>query len=98
LTAPSITREAPDRLVVTGDVDVQAAPGLLARGQELLGGDQEQSVDLSGISRIDSAGVALLLEWTREARRRHVNIRFENVPEQVLAIARVCGVEHFLPH
>ena len=97
MSEASITREGPDRLVVKGDLDMRAAPGLLERGRQLLQGEQEQSVDLSGVSRIDSAGVALLLEWAREAKRRGLSIRFANVPEQVLAIAGICGVKQFLP-
>lgn len=97
MTTASITREAPDRLILKGDVDMRQAPSLLDRGRQLLSGGQQQRIDLSGVSRIDSAGVALLLDWTREAQRRRLDIRFDNVPEQVLAIARLCGVEDFLP-
>lgn len=98
MSEASITREGPERLIVKGDLDMRAAPALLERGRQLLSGEGEQSVDLGGVSRIDSAGVALLLEWAREAARRQLSIRFANVPEHVLAIARVCGVEQFLPH
>ena len=45
--------------------------------------------DLAGVHRVDSAGLALLLEWLREAQRRNKEIRFQNIPEQLAAIARV---------
>lgn len=53
--------------------------------------------DLAGVQRVDSAGLALLLEWLREARRRSKEIRFENIPEQLAAIAKVSGLNGILP-
>lgn len=53
--------------------------------------------DLAGVQRVDSAGLALLLEWLREARRRSKEIRFENIPEQLAAIAKVSGLSDILP-
>ena len=52
--------------------------------------------DLAGVQRVDSAGLALLLEWLREARRRSKEIRFENIPEQLAAIAKVSGLSDIL--
>lgn len=34
------------------------------------------SVDLSGVSVIDSSAVALLLDWQRQARSRNVQLQF----------------------
>ena len=53
--------------------------------------------DLAGVQRVDSAGLALLLEWLREAQRRNKEIRFQNIPEQLAAIARVSGLNDILP-
>ena len=52
--------------------------------------------DLAGVTRVDSAGLALLLEWLREARRRGKEIRFQNIPEQLAAIAKVSGLSDIL--
>ena len=53
--------------------------------------------DLAGVTRVDSAGLALLLEWLREARRRGKEIRFQNIPGQLAAIAKVSGLNDILP-
>jgi phospholipid transport system transporter-binding protein len=53
--------------------------------------------DLAGVQRVDSAGLALLLEWLREARRRSKEIRFQNIPGQLAAIAKVSGLNDILP-
>lgn len=53
--------------------------------------------DLAGVTRVDSAGLALLLEWLREAQRRGKEIRFQNIPGQLAAIAKVSGLNDILP-
>jgi phospholipid transport system transporter-binding protein len=54
-------------------------------------------IDLAGVSRADSAGVALLIEWLREARGRGQDLRFINAPPQMMAIIRVAGLDKLLP-
>lgn len=54
-------------------------------------------VDLQEVHRADSAGLALLVGWVRRARAAGIEVEFRHVPEQLLAIARVSGVEEMLP-
>ncbi len=53
-------------------------------------------VDLSGVTRADSAGLALLVEWLREAERAGRAISFVNMPAQMQSIARICGLDDIL--
>lgn len=53
-------------------------------------------VDLSGVDRTDSAGLALLLEWITWANHTVREIRFVGTPEKIDAIARVTEVEDLL--
>jgi phospholipid transport system transporter-binding protein len=57
----------------------------------------EVSIDLSNITRADSAGLALLIDWLRIARRKKVTLRFERLPEQLLQIVQVCDLHSVLP-
>lgn len=54
-------------------------------------------IDLGAVTRTDSAGLALLVEWMRLARRQNRSITFRNVPQQLLNLARVSGVDQLLP-
>jgi phospholipid transport system transporter-binding protein len=84
------------RWLVTGELDFATVPGLLADcGSELAASASE--VDLAGVTRADSAGLALLIAWTRDRARAGQPIRFTHVPAQLLSIARVCGLEEILP-
>jgi phospholipid transport system transporter-binding protein len=59
-------------------------------------GREQVTVDLRGVTRSDSAGLALLVEWLRESEIGGNTIKFVNVPAQLLSIARVCGLEDIL--
>src|SRR5690554_4593593 len=54
------------------------------------------SFDLAGIMRVDSAGVALLVEWIRRAAQAGTQLRYIHLPQHVKAIARVSGIEHLI--
>ena len=53
-------------------------------------------IDLRGITRADSAGLALLVEWTAKARLHGTNIHFRNMPGQMRAIARITEIDKLL--
>jgi phospholipid transport system transporter-binding protein len=57
----------------------------------------ELSFDLEGITRTDSAGTALLIEWLRAAEQSGKRLRYARPPENLRAMARVAGVEGLLP-
>lgn len=49
------------------------------------------------VTRCDSAGVALVLDWIRHARQLNKTIKLLYVPQQLLAIAEVSGLTNMLP-
>ena len=64
--------------------------------KELFGDTTSLEVDLDEVTHTDSAGLALLVEWLREARARQVKVSFHNLPPQMIAIARTSNLEHIL--
>lgn len=81
---------------IEGVLDFASAAKLFAHTRELLAADGTVTLDLSGVERANSAGVALLLEWRREAQRRGVALELAGLPEAVLRVARLSGVEDVL--
>ncbi|RQW77368.1 MAG: STAS domain-containing protein [Methylococcus sp.] len=55
------------------------------------------SLDFSGVTRADSAGVGLLIEWLRLSREIGSQIRYAHLPDSLLAMIRVGGVAGMLP-
>jgi phospholipid transport system transporter-binding protein len=50
------------------------------------------TIDFSAVTEVDSAAVALLLEWRREAARLGKGLYFVNLPANLLALADLYGV------
>lgn len=57
---------------------------------------QRGSLDLSRITRLDSAGIALLLELTRRARAHSRQLQIKGVAPNVLALLHFFGVDALL--
>lgn len=51
------------------------------------------TIDLSRVPRVDSAGLALLINWLAEARAHGRQLRYEAVSEPLRALARLSDVE-----
>ena len=90
-----IRREGP-RMIVSGPVTLANAAALLEEGRRHLA-DGVQTVDLGEVSDMDSALLALLLAWLREARQHERSLAFANLPESLRTIARLYGVDRLLP-
>ncbi|MBI5462643.1 MAG: STAS domain-containing protein [Gammaproteobacteria bacterium] len=97
MSEAAVRRGADDRLVVEGELDFTTVVRLRDAARPLLDAGAEVRVDLQGIARSDSAGLALLVDWMRAAQRLGKPIQFLNIPPQMLAIARVSSLDQVLP-
>ena len=79
-------------LTVEGDLTFHTVMELYERGLNCFAGKTEYAVDLSSVDHADSAGIALLIEWQRQARALHCSLRFINLSEQIKEIIQVYGL------
>ena len=82
--------------LLQGELDFESVPDLLRHAGARMLGKERLEVDLKAVTRADSAGLALLVEWLRESETAGNDIVFINVPPQLLSIARVCGLDEIL--
>jgi phospholipid transport system transporter-binding protein len=81
---------------ISGAVDFNTAPDLVQRALNYFKantGNNKIRVDLSKITKCNSAGLALMFEMTKHARTKNIDLHFENLPETLLTIAKAYGVE-----
>ena len=98
MPAPSIQAEGKERYRIEGELQMGTVPRLWQRTERLFAEmPSEVWFDLRGVSRSDSAGLALLLEWMRAAQRAGVTLHFENLPTQIRDIARLSELLEVLP-
>jgi len=84
------------RFILSGLMTFQTCGKILRASEEPFQEHTRIEVDLSGVTKTDSAGLALLLEWITWANHTVREIRFKEVPERIDAIARVTEVEELL--
>ncbi|MFQ5487526.1 MAG: lipid asymmetry maintenance protein MlaB [Gammaproteobacteria bacterium] len=93
-----ITAQDGSCLRLEGVLSFATVPTIVVQGATMVAQCAPQVViDLGGVERADSAGLALLVEWMRVARRRRKSIVFRAMPEQMLAMARVSDLDRILP-
>lgn len=94
MSEASISQQG-DALKLSGRLNFSSVASLLTANAWLQG--EQLIVDLSDVERSNSAGLALLLEWMKIAQQKGLQIKYHNVPEQLLVIARAYGVDQDLP-
>lgn len=96
MSSKAVLFTAGDTWQVQGDLSFETAPELYASAREAMSQRIPVSIDLAAVERVDSAGVALMLDWIRAARTRDRTLSFNNVPGHMISIAELCGVSHLL--
>ncbi len=84
------------RFALSGEMTFDTAERILKESEEPFEAHTQLEIDLTGVSRSDSAGLALLLEWVTWANHTVREIRFTGMPERVSAIAKTTEVEKLL--
>lgn len=85
-------------LVVAGELSFATARAACAAGERAVRAAVTPTVtiDCGGVTRADSAGVAVLVEWLRVGRKAGREVRYVNLPSTVVAIARLSELDSLL--
>jgi len=93
----TLTERAAGRYALEGELGFRTVTRLDREARRAFADQRELEVDLAGVTRCDSAALALLLEWVGRAHRAGVALRFRNLPSALLSIAAISEVEDLLP-
>jgi phospholipid transport system transporter-binding protein len=89
------TAPAGEVLAITGDLSFETVPAVLAQTEQYTARSDlpdRLTIDFAAVTGVDSAAVALLLEWRRLAAARGKALEFANLPANLLALAELYGV------
>lgn len=94
----SISEAQAGRLAVVGELTFASARQARQLGTAALESAKSPDIviDCAGVTRADSAGLAVLLDWLSWGRRQSRGVRLENLPDSLLAIARISEVDGLL--
>lgn len=82
---------------ISGELSLDTVTAVMKETATLFEKQGSIDVDLTEVTRSDSAGLALLVAWMREAQQAEKAISFRHLPAQMLAIANATGLDDFLP-
>jgi phospholipid transport system transporter-binding protein len=93
-----ISEVASGRITVTGELTFASAREARQLGILVLEGSRADRIviDCAGVTRADSAGLAVLLDWLAWGRRKSRKMALENLPASLVAIARISEVDELL--
>jgi len=87
-----------DTLRLRGGLDLGTVAGLWSSSRELFESPRPPArVDVSAVERVDSAGVALLVQWVGMARARGVTLQVEGMSPTMGALIALADLEPLLP-
>lgn len=90
-----LNKDAADHWKVEGELTFSSVPQLqdesLAEFESPPG-----TLDLGAVERIDSAGIALIIEWARRARLAGADMKLVNVPAGMMSLSKTAGLEQLL--
>jgi phospholipid transport system transporter-binding protein len=96
MTEAKIDRQGDSDFQVSGDMTFETTRKLLADSKALFQEVKDLNLDLAEVEHVDSAGLALLLEWVSQAKEKGGKISLKGTPESLLAIARLCQLDSTL--
>ncbi len=96
-TASQIQASGVDTADVSGDMTFDHVHALLRQAESLLvAGSKIRQINLAKVQKVDSSGLALLLEWQATARRNNTTLSITQAPADLLSLARLCEAQDLL--
>ena len=87
----------PGCALLNGALTFKSTPGLYRETEKLFHTSAPvSSIDLSGVSSVDSAGLALLLEWKAIQNPVSRDLKFINAPPALMSLAQLCDAVELL--
>jgi phospholipid transport system transporter-binding protein len=89
---------SPGHIAIRGRLGFETARYAHERGLELIDASPEMRIELdcSRITKADSAGLAVLIDWMAQAKLRGHRLCVVKVPAELAAIAKISEVEELL--
>ena len=79
--------------MIQGALDFTTAREVLDSVAVHIADNATLNIDLSGVTRANSAGLALMIEWLATARRKDHAVTFHHIPDGLRQLAGVCQVD-----
>jgi phospholipid transport system transporter-binding protein len=72
------------------------ALAILERSNQNNSCDDASTLDMSGVSNSDTAGLAWLMNFLKDNQQQNVHFELKNIPERLRKLAKISDVDSFL--
>lgn len=97
MKATPISVDADGRVPLQGPLTFATVSRRLADTAGLFGRHEQLCFDLQAVTEVDSAALALLVEWLRLGERHGVTVRFAHLPDALRSLAQVSELDQLEP-
>lgn len=81
-----------DHIIIKGDLTFSTINKASASALKFEQSAPTINIDLQQLGKIDSAGLALLIEWIKFAQTSQTKLRFTHIPPQLSALTKLCDI------
>lgn len=93
---PTTLRQTTDGFELVGPVTISTASHIVEAARAAWPDAGDSVVDFAGVTEADSAALALIFKWQRDAAKRGRSVRCINIPGNIHALAKLYGVDTLL--
>jgi phospholipid transport system transporter-binding protein len=93
MTALSLTIKSDEMILLSGDLTFATINKKTVQLIDFKKTPSELVIDFTDINNSDSAGLALIIEWLKMSKEAQKKIRFKNIPQQLLTLAKLSGFD-----
>ncbi len=86
-------RQTADGFALVGPVTIETASRIVETARNAWPETGDSIVDFAEVTEADSAALALIFKWQRDANRKGRKVRCINIPANLHALARLYGVD-----
>lgn len=89
----SLTIKSDEWVLLSGDLTFATINKKTARLIDFKKFNPHVVIDFAQIGNSDSAGLALIIEWLKISKTKQTQLRFKNIPLQLLTLAQLSGFD-----
>ena len=93
----SIENASATQVMISGELTRHSISGKQQKVFKNIVVSSSQDIDLSGVNKIDTAGLARLIALFEYATTKQFSISYSQAPQELVKLAQLSGVTDFLP-
>lgn len=93
---PAIMEPTPTGFTLAGVVTIATASIYVDAARSNWPQEGDATIDFAGVTEADSAALALIFKWQRDAEKKGRKIHCLNIPANVMSLAKLYGVDDLI--